>query len=424
MNGPRASMALWAWASAGLALGAAAPAWGQVDRRGAADAVEGRVEAVAADGVTVVFERVATPVEWWSWDQVRRVRGPMAEKAAEFAKLADAAFRVRARLERGDEAWASKLAEPYYADIGKIGGPTGALLAEAMIRIRLARGASVAAVWPWLDWTRLQHGRGVKGGPAWVGATIDRPAVIDVDRSLAPRIAPMFSRLTTPTALAAFDSSGDWGRFMKADARTRELAALYRAAAAFEAAEPDAADVVPPTVGGEDDSVTLVSDLVIARIAAGPERSAARERLVKRLSGGVFLDPLDLSGEAPTGSGGQASPAWLEAWLRAGIGRSLLRESDEASKRSGVIQMLHVPARFAPVTPELARLCLAEAIAVLRSLGDQAAAAVLEQDLAQATGEFGNWPTEDPEPATESAEPADGTTNAPAPTGARNTRPQ
>lgn len=208
------------------------------------------------------------------------------------------------------------------------------------------------------------------------------------------------------------------------DSRTRDLAALYRAAAAFEAAEPGAIDAAVPATDKPEDATALVADIVAARIGAGPERSSARDRLQKRLSSGVFLDPLDLSGDGPAGSTVQAAPAWMEAWLRAGIGRSLLRESDAASRRSGAIQLLHVPARFTPVTPELAKLCLTEAIAALRALGDQDAAVVLEKDLAQTTGEFGDWAGEAPEPPTESGGPTASTTSNPATTGNQTVKPQ
>jgi len=61
------------------------------------------------------------------------------------------------------------------------------------------------------------------------------------------------------------------------------------------------------------------------------------------------------------------SGTWIEAWSRAAIGRSLLRESEDEQVRLGVVWLLSVPALFERDMPHLAGMCLGEAGATLDS---------------------------------------------------------
>ena len=48
----------------------------------------------------------------------------------------------------------------------------------------------------------------------------------------------------------------------------------------------------------------------------------------------------------------------MEAWVRVGLGRSLMRESAVEDQLVGVAQMLHVPARLRGESPYLAGVAL------------------------------------------------------------------
>ena len=71
----------------------------------------------------------------------------------------------------------------------------------------------------------------------------------------------------------------------------------------------------------------------------------------------------------------------MECWCRAGIGRSLVRDNDPELRRQGVIQLLHIPARFVRVSPLLASLALAESAVTLHELGDDAGAEAVKGEL-------------------------------------------
>ena len=75
-------------------------------------------------------------------------------------------------------------------------------------------------------------------------------------------------------------------------------------------------------------------------------------------------------------------PAWLEAWCRVAIGRSLLREPERDRVVLGIAEMLHVPARLGGVCPYLTGVASAEAAGALAGLDDVAGAVRLRDELA------------------------------------------
>jgi hypothetical protein len=102
---------------------------------------------------------------------------------------------------------------------------------------------------------------------------------------------------------------------------------------------------------------------VLARAGDDAQRAAARDALRARL--------------------GDELPAWQEAWCRVGIGRSLLVEADPARVMDGVVELMHLPARFGDEQPYLTGVALAESAAALGRLGDSSGAATLEAILRQ-----------------------------------------
>lgn len=73
--------------------------------------------------------------------------------------------------------------------------------------------------------------------------------------------------------------------------------------------------------------------------------------------------------------------SWREAWCRAAIGRSYLRESDPMQRDLGVLEVLHLPARFAADQPMLTSLALGAVLTELRSRGNAGEAAIIEGQL-------------------------------------------
>ncbi len=379
-------------ALAALATSAGA-AWAQVELRGQKDPFGSAITTIDARGVEVRVEGAggAQPgAHWVGWDRVRRLVGAPGQTAdaAKFSELADGLFRARARLERGDLRGAEPLFESLYGKQARPLGPTGALLAEGVLRLRLARGAQATAVIPWLDWLETRYEAGTKQLQGWVGGRMALPDVIDPLTGLSPRLPPICSMLDNPSGVRLLAEPSGWTRFDGADDAVRDIAAIYRASAAFEVAPGSPAAL--PAIKTTEDQVTLLAEIVRARIGGPEERKDARGRLAKRLATVLVSANEDVATDAAAGPGAApgalAATRWQEAWLRAAIGRSLLREGGRSETRQGVIEMLHVPARLADASPELARLVLIEAADALARIGDDAGAAALKEELSRRFG--------------------------------------
>jgi hypothetical protein len=194
-------------------------------------------------------------------------------------------------------------------------------------------------------------------GPLWVGEDWSSEAglspVIDEASGLVPALPPM--ALAWP-ALSGLATEGDASL---RSGRAGALAALYSHAARFELGEPST--LASPT--DQHWSVQLVYDIVLARTGDAAQRRQARDRLSRRITQGA--DP------------------WVEAWCRAGIGRSLVKESSAEDRLLGVLELLHVPARFEESQAYLSGVALGECVIVLSELGDDSSAKVLARELAQ-----------------------------------------
>lgn len=346
-------------------LGAAAS--GQVYVRDRAAPLAGAIASMDAGGVTLTGDDGAAVVV--GWPRVRSVEGPRGAEAAAYLATGDSIRRGAARLDRGDLVLAARVLEPVYA-AGPLRGPTGGALGREVVRLRLLSRRPVTATLPWLEWASLDAAS--RTGRADARRT---DTLMDEGTGLCPRLAPIFSGLQAPVSLGAMLSAPEWSRW---GAAARPMADWYRAAAQFEVAGGAEALVVEPLPAEATEAQALVHAIVRARVGTPEVREAGRAELSRRLR------------EVERGSGeSEAGAAWMEAWLRAGLGRSLLREDDAASRRLGVIQLLHVPARFADTLPELSALALGDAAAALRGLGEHAAASVIEADLRGLGGSAG-----------------------------------
>jgi hypothetical protein len=193
-----------------------------------------------------------------------------------------------------------------------------------------------------------------------VGGRITLPPVADEETGLVPRLPPIW---TPGPALSALAASTDWSSLKAAGGAAGALGELYEIAAKFEAGEKvEIGPARPEPVG-----VRLVYDVVAARCGSADERAAARERLRVRI--------------APAGRKAATPPPWVEAWCRVALGRSLVREEAETERLLGVVELLHIPARFADEWPELAGLALGEAAVALAAAKDEAGASALKTEL-------------------------------------------
>lgn len=324
-------------------------------------ALTGEFQSATSAGLTLSVEGVSRVA---SWDVIAGISGTGSEAARPFAELAERLWRARARLERDDWPAAEPLFESALESVRGSNGPTPALVYDGLLRCRLQRGARARAVWAWLDGLNAAQDRA-----GWVGGGIDAASITDAETGLLPLLPPIW------IAGAGVDSaagSSEWERFVNAGAdagsttRAALLARLYRASlrseAGLDTGQPDPELEHSARTGSTDKGVQLVREIVASRSGDAEQRLAARAALRSRIESG------------------SAEP-WLEAWVRAAIGRSLLREQGDDLRREGVLELLHVPARFGRLSPELAAIALAEAAVALRETGDLAGARALRDEL-------------------------------------------
>jgi len=368
-----------------LALNLPSPALAQgpgVDLRPSAPGEQSRriggiVETAGPGGIVVVagegpaFERIVISLDQVPTQTLGALNLPPALEQA-----AVELWRARVRIERCDFQAAEPVLERLAPAMVGAGGPTGALVAEGLLTCRLAREARSPALFAWLGWLRIvRSGPGLPDAPAgslvapptvaataWEGGRLQRlvgARPVDSASGLVPALPPIWIPGASTDALA---SSADWDSFNALPGETAdavsELAALYRAAALAESGQT----VALPARVSAFEGTRLVRDIVAGRIGDETARAAARESMAAR-------------------SGAPETARWIEAWCRAGVGRSLVVEPDPTTRRRGVLELLHLPARFSRDQHHLAGIALAEASLTLGSLGDADGAGKLLAEL-------------------------------------------
>lgn len=353
-----------------------APSPSTIILRGGEDSPAYSVLALSDAGVKV--RTASIPERLLSWDRVEKIEGPLAADAKSFMPLADAAWRARARLERGDAASAEAIYEDLFQTYAGKSGPTAAAVAEGLLRCRLRRGAQAAAVGAYLAW--FEAAAPLQDYVPGVNARDipDCPIFVDPATGLLPALPPIWINTPATQAFARGDllpKDPKTGKpVLSADSPAGQLATLYRRAALFESGQriPDLDDALK---NPSSPAVALVAHIVLSRTGDAAERQAARAALKSMLT--------------------TTTPAWQEAWIRIAVGRSLLRESGDDDQLLGIGEMLHLPARLSRINPYLTGMALAEsAVAALRH-NDTNGAIKLRQLLVD---RFPNHPALDWEP--------------------------
>lgn len=373
-----------------------------------AASLAGNIESVNLGGVIVVTppgEGEKTPQRVWvSWDRLSRASLSAAIRLlpndSERVRV-DEIWRAAGRIERGDLSGAQGFFEDAFGEMLEQNslvqtGPTQAAVALGTLRVRLASGSHTGSLLAYLQWVRVVRtssseiggvwrwagpggGSGAAAssskagldGIAWIGGGLAESAgasaTIDRGTGLCPDLAPIFVADASTLALGSSDSLEEILRASAGDARGfDELIGWYRVALREQAGasfERPSVQKAPANAG-----VALVRDILIARVGQEAERDAARASLRGRL---------DRTKEDA------GVPEWVEAWCRAGIGRSLCAEAEAGRRRQGVIELLHVPARYSRSTPGLAGTCLAHASVTLDQLADRDGAGRLARELAR-----------------------------------------
>lgn len=299
------------------------------------------------------------------WDRVAAVPEASAEECAEFLQLGADLWRARGRLARGHALLAGAVLEPHEASLLAEAGPTAAVLHRDLLEARLRHGDMHKATRSWLAWAYAEDLSPARFGADRTDATTNHGDAgetlgrIHAGTGLIPVLPPVpllnAEGAGEALAVAAFDPSTSIpSGVSRAQRRALVLARLYVSAAQVERGDfsPGGAPVEGVSEElGTDPGVALVADMVLARISDAPGRAEARDRLRSRL--------------------GPEAGGWIEAWCRLGLGWSLLAEPETASRELGIIELLHLPARFAETEPYLAGLGLGAAFVAMEQFGSE-----------------------------------------------------
>lgn len=320
-----------------------------IERRGSEATLTGTVQQVDDNGVTIRSDLGAVHVV--PWDRIRRVITDNPDRDSMVARHLESAtmlWRARSRVERMDMVMAEPLFERLFEQYRGRTHETALVVAEGLLRCRLARGAHALAVLPALEVTRLRRA-GVK-----TESYAALPPVYDEAMALCPALAPVWFESPVlrrvEQELRAYRAEGD-------DV-TGAIAMLYAESMRRALGAADG----PPQPGSwpEHEGVTLLADLLACGEADAGRRDAAREGLLRRES---------------------SLPPFARAWARFHVGWSLLRESGVVRQQRGMLSLLHVPAAHGSSQPYLAGIALSLVAGALEQAGAREPAAMLRSEL-------------------------------------------
>lgn len=376
-----------------------------LERRGQQLPIPGNIVSISAEGVRIQERGMTSLI---SWDLIRRIT-PASTAAnqsntnqqpatphtqtksaiADLSREGEQVWRAAARLERGDWKAAEPLFEQLFAarfqsspntqqqqqPAETTQGPTSQIIAEGLLRSRLHRGVHLQAVEPWLHYARLAESRASSTEP-WIGGRTSLDPVLDALTRLPPNIPPIWS---PDRVMERVSQEQFWQHVESGTGVAAAIARLYRASMEVERGIPIDPALSAVSRHRGDAGIELTRDILLSRGGRdADERESARRRLNERARS-------------------DTSPRWVEAWCRAAIGRSLIREPAEQDRRRGMIELMHLPARFSATQPTLTALALAEVAWTLEDLAEPQAAAVVRSVI---TEQFGpdnllrSWPIE------------------------------
>ncbi len=322
-----------------MILFAAAPSLaGTVDLRGGGEPLSTSTAVFKADGLAITL--AAGGSRTVPWDMVAGVEGVTigaAEK--EWLAVAEDLWRARSRAQRGDFLMARPLFEKHFERFRGGNSESALIVAEGLLRSRLAAGEFEKAIVPAIEVARLRR----------AGVTTDRYAalvpVLDETTLLCPQLAPAWAP-DDRTRLLATEVGAVGG-----DPAVARLAQLYAMLLRGERA----------AAGSEGDAGTALL-AAIASIDCSSEEARAKARK-------------DLAAAT------KELPPWAKAWASHALGRALVAQSDAARRMDGTLELLRVAAEHSGDAPLLARRSLELAAATLRGLGDTESAAAIEREV-------------------------------------------
>jgi hypothetical protein len=288
------------------------------------------------------------------WDRVRAVDGELGLASEAYMPIARAAWRGRIRVQRDDLVSAEPILERLVVRYRGRVGPTAAVVSEGLLRCRLRRGALTSSVTAWLSLLAATEG---DTAPVIEGLG----PVVDARTGLVPGLPPVWR---WSSAVAEFAQQGPV--LPGSSGHVAALGELY-------------------TEGARAAGGSVVSGEVLERASARRDHEGVRLAWAVVASGaeddGVVREAVGELREILVEAELDASRAWVVAWCRLAIGRSMVRSSDPVEQRLGVVELLRVPAEIGDEAAFVAGLALADAADAVARLGNAAGAAALEREL-------------------------------------------
>ena len=246
------------------------------------------------------------------------------------------------------------------------------VVAEGLLRGRLARGAREGAVLPWLEAWRMKQ------------AGVETPAygrmkpVMDLNSGLCPSLAPAW--IDSP-ALRVMVT--DLGMYIPIDSPVvEEVSRLY-----LQSAQRVLHMIPDPSIGGDEGEVT-----------GGEEASVRREagRSVSVMFVKAFTDAVSPATGAEERKRAEkrlsvwvSDAGWKGACAHFARGETRINSGDEDEEQRGLVDLLYVPSEYVEQDWYLAGLALADCVRYLDMHGRVDAAASLRDDLVK---EFADHP--------------------------------
>ncbi len=322
----------------------------RIERRRGLSVLEGRIVAMDETAITIrSAETRATHTV--RWDLVRTVRTERSEPRLEqWLDLGERLWRARTRLERGDVLLAEPLLQELFDEWRGRTDEAALIAAEGLLRCRLARGDQAGGVLPALEVIRLSR------ADVSTDAYRAMPRIVDDRREVIPGLPPRW--LAAPGDLVLVGELGSYDA--RGDQVVAEMAALYRVLAARQVGrELDEQERRRSREAVDHPGLELLRAMVEADDPDRDRREAARQWIEREL---------------PDAEG------WREAWLRFQLGHTWVNEEGTGRRQRGMVQLLHLPARFSGTQPYLSGLAVEQARTTAAALGmDELAERLREQ---------------------------------------------
>lgn len=341
-----------------------------VDRRGGMPEIRGPLERLDDRGVLLDSERYGERLI--RWDEIRSLRGvrddPRLDRWLDDGRRL---WRARIRLNRGDPLLAEPVFDALFTADRSRNDATGLLVAEGLLRCRLARGAHAEAMEPYFAVLRIRS-LGV-AHDAWGGL----PSIIDAGTGLVPDLVPAWASLDDHGALVdrldrIIAQLRERARRRVADADRAEAdrlvwyAEVYRWSAAIGAGRSASVPTRPESIP-EGDPGAQVIEAWIATIGGA-----------EGIRGSTIDAPIDVL-EAPIE---RSLPEWAVTWITFARGVQASTDPDDAIRRArGLVELLGIPATRSTERPYIAGLAIERAADAADRDGRRSLAEALRRDL-------------------------------------------